>query len=154
MYRYVCGLHPDEYEEWISDRSTATTVIVFSTPEVDALLCDPRAWIPFALYSVWSLIQLPIFTGLILLEQILMASIAAMTLTLGEIAALSGIFRSLPHRTHFLLFGVSQKFRLTDWKTNTLFALLVVTLCALCGYPLACLAVIAIQVIKHEKWRN
>ena len=151
MYRYVCGMSNWEYENWIEDRSTATHVRVFASPEMDAVLCDPRTWAPFVLYSVWALVQIPIVSGLVILEQVLVASIAAMALTLGDIASLSGPLFRLPSNIHFLLFGLSKKFRHTDWKTNTFLALCITIFCLLAGYPVATLAVIGLQVYKQQK---
>ena len=151
MYKYVCGLNPNEYHEWVTDRSTATVVNVFDNPEVDAVLCDPRVWIPLGLYALCNLLQVPLFTGLYILEQALIASIAAMTLTLGELRPITSSLNALPHRIHFLLFGISQKFRLTMWKTNTILALSVAALALFFGYPVATLTVIVVQLLKASK---
>ena len=151
MYQYVRSMRSREYEHWIEDRSTATQVRVFSSPEIDAVLCDPRTWVPLVLYNLWILIQIPLFGGLVIVEQILVASIAAMALTLGDIASLSSPLFQLPCHVHFLFFGLSKKFRHTDWKTNFFLAFAISLLCSFAGYPIATLVVIGLQVYKQHK---
>ena len=151
MYQYVRSMRGREYENWIEDRSVATQVRVFDSAEIDALICDPRTWLPLVFYSLWALVQIPLFGGFVLIEQILVASIAAMALTLGDIASLSSPLFKLPCHMHFLLFGLPKKFRHTDWKTNVFLALVITLLCSFFGYPIATLVVIGLQVYKQKK---
>lgn len=150
MFRYVCGLPPREYQNWIEDRSTVSEVKMFENPLVDKFLCDPRACLPLSLLAVWMIIEAPVYGVTILIEQMLFAAVAALTLTLAEVAG-ERVKLPVPPCVHFLFFGAAHKFKYTVWRVNIALGILLCLMCLACGHPMAALCIIGLQYAKSKR---
>lgn len=150
MFRYVCGLPPREYQDWIEDSSTVTDVKMFDNPLVDKILCDYRTCLPLSLFALWMLIEGPMYGAVLFVEQLLFAAVAALTLTLAEVAG-ERIKLPVPPCIHFILFGAAHKFKYTAWRINIALGVLLSLASLAFGYPLAALCIIALQYAKSRR---